>query len=1389
MENNRKAKISVILDISNPLRQIEVIQKKLDSITIKRIKRSTESGAFSDIEKSAEKAAEKIKTVEQAYNEAKRAMSKALQANRMDIGFTSSAEYKKLAENLKVATDNLNQFKQIQKSLNSAQVLKDTEKYDMKNLEFEYRNTLQKMKAEDKAKAEEQKRLLKEQREIERQNERERKAAIKEEQRLKKEAAKQNTKATKDNTFVNYSTELAKLERQAAQVFRKMNEPINIGKYNELKKELADIATQYGKINRESVEFRKQIGISSSRGFYDLNHSLDYFRAKVRSRLVYSFATTAEDILTSIPTNIFNALSTYQQNRVNFAQVMPDNIANNQEAMNEAMKNFMQIAADYGTAVEDVTEAGRLWARQYKDIAVVQELVRNSTKLSITDNMSLTEVNKGLEATMQQYNIHLKDANEAQLISGKIVDSWAKLADNAVVTASDLSKANERAAGAAYQAGVGFDYLQAMIATMSAATGKAGGEVGRSIRSMLVSMRSGKAQKFFNDLNIATTELGSDGVRRVRSYEKVITDLMLKLKTSPKDTSDVILAMSGGKYQYNNVMALLKNYDQMQKNLATVRNSQGWADEQVALQYETISRQMKALTADMQQLIRILDEAGASNGLVQMVKDMREFIQVLQNIRPENLAMIGDIVEFTIKIKLLSVVLSAFTNNISKIKMTMDIAKGSLVGFSSGVMKANTSLRLFSVTALGMIGNIAGLVAVLYSLYTVFDSLYRQQNKGYFQQQEIDDINAQTKAYEDYIKVYKESNEIIQKQGVTDSEAAEAKNRLAEASDNLRKVIGDEAYARVTGSKNTEQAVQQELNTLEEALRQKLSMSASDIRAAIQNTETQIEEAQNRIRAYEEETKALKENIKQRLAIMGSLKDNFIMRHLFGVTGMEDELEDYQEQIRLAQERIEGMNVSLAKHKENLAKIEKQQSDIKGSSGGTIEDDDTKDKNQFKGTQNYAEQAQRNQYERERNELWYQGRIEAKAYDNTLKEITNTEKLYGDTLQSLLAKNDVYALRVKSLENYQKKLEDFKSKLIQDLDNRMADNPELAMEVGYSVQATDEQKLKNIEVNKELYQQIKSYSSIVNMISAVNDKIEETKGKLLDVNSNLDLSTEEIKNKKLSNIDVALERRLAEINNPTNYEYARQKIDLEIESQKAKLSVYQQSIEGLRNKERQALIHNNTLELESIRNKLETEQALYTETANKIIELEYNKNLTIRQGLSDIANEFIIQGNTLKEIWSNLWQDLAREAIQRLFRVQAASSFLGSLFGIFGGTKSPIAFSSSPDFNPGYITPSLPTFHSGGLVEQGQAGVVPKLQSNEVVSKLKVGEEVNSTEDRRSNEILGAVAMKAINAQTEKPQNINIFAMDSKSFAQFLNENADILMAVLNKQSALGRRG
>lgn len=373
------------------------------------------------------------------------------------------------------------------------------------------------------------------------------------------EIAKQNTQkannsgllgSSKPETISNYTRALAELESQATVVFHQLRNLDSGDKQSkaELTAKLQDLTQKYKDLNHESVEFRKTVGISGSRGFYDLNSTMDYMQAKLRSKMAMMAAEWMRDMAFRVPQEVVSDLSKLQQAQVNFAQVMPDSFSKNQTAVNNAMKEFIQIAANYGASLDDVTEAARLWGRQYKDIGVIQELVNNSTKLSITDNMSLTEVNKALEATMSQYNIQLKDANQAQEVSCKIVDSWAKLADMARVKASDMALANEQSAGAAHQAGISFDYLQGMIATMSSVTGKSGAEIGRSIRSMIVSMNTAAGRKELERLGISLQTLDKDGKAHVRNFEEVLNELMQKIKNSDTDMSQTILKMSGGRH-------------------------------------------------------------------------------------------------------------------------------------------------------------------------------------------------------------------------------------------------------------------------------------------------------------------------------------------------------------------------------------------------------------------------------------------------------------------------------------------------------------------------------------------------------------------------------------------------------------------------------------------------------------------------------------------------------------------------------------------------------------------------------------------------------------------------------------------------------------------------
>lgn len=155
--------------------------------------------------------------------------------------------------------------------------------------------------------------------------------------------------------------------------------------------------------------------------------------------------------------------------------------AEQQNMLNSESDKFLTIAAQYGESVTNIIEAGKLWGRTYKDINVVNALTAQSAKLAVADNFSMVEANKAAESAMFQFGMTARNVTEAIAYSGRVIDTWTKLAHNGGASAQDLSQGVERAGSAAHQTGADFEFLSAQVATGVRATGRSGAEIGRHI--------------------------------------------------------------------------------------------------------------------------------------------------------------------------------------------------------------------------------------------------------------------------------------------------------------------------------------------------------------------------------------------------------------------------------------------------------------------------------------------------------------------------------------------------------------------------------------------------------------------------------------------------------------------------------------------------------------------------------------------------------------------------------------------------------------------------------------------------------------------------------------------------------------------------------------------
>jgi len=245
-------------------------------------------------------------------------------------------------------------------------------------------------------------------------------------------------------------------------------------------------------------------------------------------------------------------------------------------------------------------------------------LTDQAVKMAVADAFPVESAVKGLESAMSQWNLQSEDSNVLLRNSQYIIDIWTKTAHNGAASAQDIAQAIENAGTAAAQAGISFDFFNSLVETGVRTTARSGNEIGQSIKSMMVSMQSDRSMAALEKWGIKTREIGEDGKERMRSMQDIILDTSLLISTTDKDTQKLIMTLSGGRYQYSKVSAILKNYKELLRMQGVIngdgvdgkQKTQGFTDRQVDVQLSTIKRKFAALKADTEGIFADIGKNG-----------------------------------------------------------------------------------------------------------------------------------------------------------------------------------------------------------------------------------------------------------------------------------------------------------------------------------------------------------------------------------------------------------------------------------------------------------------------------------------------------------------------------------------------------------------------------------------------------------------------------------------------------------------------------------------------------------------------------------------------------------------------------------------------------------
>ncbi|WP_303839082.1 phage tail tape measure protein [Selenomonas ruminantium] len=378
------------------------------------------------------------------------------------------------------------------------------------------------------------------------------------------------------------------------------------------------------------------------------------FARKAMSHMQWITTGAAIGIAAGAPVALENEMSNIDYRMAGIRQVIPSieanphmkdsdpvGYANELEKMNQAMTDFIGIAGKYGQATDEVLDAaksiGRMYGQGENGVINTKIFTDQAAKMAVADAFSMEEATKGLEAAMSQWNLQTEDTNDLITRSSEIIDIWTRAAHSGAASGQDISQAIQVAGASAAQAGISFSFFTSLVETGVRTTARSGNEIGQALKSLFVTMGSGKAEKALNLWGIKTKELGTDGKEHVRSLEQQILDVSLAVSSTEKDTTKFLSTLAGGKYQYSKISAILKNYKEILRMQGVLNDgkTKGFADEQVAVQLDTIKRKMEQAKAEAVNLIATLGQSGGFDGMKWLATQIRDIATGLRRLSEE----------------------------------------------------------------------------------------------------------------------------------------------------------------------------------------------------------------------------------------------------------------------------------------------------------------------------------------------------------------------------------------------------------------------------------------------------------------------------------------------------------------------------------------------------------------------------------------------------------------------------------------------------------------------------------------------------------------------------------------------------------------------------------
>ena len=356
--------------------------------------------------------------------------------------------------------------------------------------------------------------------------------------------------------------------------------------------------------------------------------------SKLLDNMARSFKNTVQwGISSSIWNNMTNSLGKAWDYTKKLDSSLNDiRVVSSQTA--DQMERFAQYAnraaKDLGTSTLDYTKAALIYYQQGLEGNAVTERTNATLKLANTTGEAASQVSDYMTAIWNNF----KDGSHT---IEYYADVLAKLGAETASSSDEIAAGLEKFSSVAETVGLSYEYATSALTTITATTRQSADVVGTALKTLfsrIQDLELGETLEDGTTIGTYSEALEKVGINikdqngELKKMDDILDEMGAKWSTLSKDQQVALAQSVAGIRQYNQLMALMNNWSDMEVNLERATNAAGTLNKQQNIYMESTSAHLEQLGSAAE---RVMDAFIDNEGMNDLIDDATSLVTLFAN--------------------------------------------------------------------------------------------------------------------------------------------------------------------------------------------------------------------------------------------------------------------------------------------------------------------------------------------------------------------------------------------------------------------------------------------------------------------------------------------------------------------------------------------------------------------------------------------------------------------------------------------------------------------------------------------------------------------------------------------------------------------------------------